>query len=117
MGSERHTSGDADELEDRLTAESLAKGDPADWFERFYRADAVGEVKLAWSAWTRPPAPAGPADLRWLAGFPAHAARPRNSRVAAARHPRGDSHRRRRCLPMVVTAACCYQGHHCEDRE
>jgi SAM-dependent methyltransferase len=49
MGSERHASGDADELENRLTAESLAEGDPTSWFERFYRAGAAGEVELPWA--------------------------------------------------------------------
>ena len=48
MGNERHTPGSADELEDRLTAESLADGDPTGWFERFYRAGAAGEVELPW---------------------------------------------------------------------
>ena len=48
MGSERPASGDAAELEDRLTAQALADGDPAGWFERFYRAAAAGEVELPW---------------------------------------------------------------------
>ncbi len=41
--------GGAAELEDRLTAQALAAGDPAGWFERFYRAAAAGEVELPWS--------------------------------------------------------------------
>lgn len=49
MGSEPHIPGDADELEDRLVAESLAEDDPTSWFERFYRAGAAGEVELPWS--------------------------------------------------------------------
>ncbi len=49
MGSERHTSGGADDLEDRLTAQALADGDPAGWFERFYRASATGKVELPWN--------------------------------------------------------------------
>ena len=36
------------ELEDRLTARALTDGDPAGWFERFYRAAAAGEVELPW---------------------------------------------------------------------
>ncbi len=49
MGSEQHASGGAAELEDRLTAQALADGDPAGWFERFYRAAAAGEVELPWN--------------------------------------------------------------------
>ena len=45
----RHTSGGADEQEDRLTARSLAAGDPTGWFERFYRAGAAGEVEMPWA--------------------------------------------------------------------
>jgi SAM-dependent methyltransferase len=48
MGSERPASSGAAELEDRLTAQALADGDPAGWFERFYRAAAAGEVELPW---------------------------------------------------------------------
>ena len=45
----RHTCGGADEREDRLTARSLAAGDPTGWFERFYRAGAAGEVEMPWA--------------------------------------------------------------------
>ena len=48
MGSEQHASGGMAELEDRLTARALTDGDPAGWFERFYRAAAAGEVELPW---------------------------------------------------------------------
>ena len=37
------------ELEDRLVAQALAAGDPAGWFEHFYRASAAGEVELPWN--------------------------------------------------------------------
>lgn len=49
MGNEHHTPGDTNELEDQLTAESLADGDPTGWFERFYRACAAGEAQLPWA--------------------------------------------------------------------
>jgi SAM-dependent methyltransferase len=39
----------AAELEDRLVARALATGDPAGWFECFYRAAAAGEVELPWN--------------------------------------------------------------------
>lgn len=48
MGREQHACGGAAELEDRLTAQALADGDPAGWFERFYRAAAAAEVELPW---------------------------------------------------------------------
>jgi hypothetical protein len=48
LGSEQHSSGGMADLEDRLTAQALADGDPAGWFERFYRAAAAGEVELPW---------------------------------------------------------------------
>jgi SAM-dependent methyltransferase len=48
MRSERHGPGGAAELEDRLTAQALAAGDPAGWFELFYRAAAAGQVELPW---------------------------------------------------------------------
>jgi SAM-dependent methyltransferase len=50
MGSERHTPGGADELEDQLVTQALADGDPTGWFERFYRANAAGEVELPWAS-------------------------------------------------------------------
>jgi SAM-dependent methyltransferase len=49
MGSDRHTTGGADELEDRLTAQALADDDPTGWYEHFYRAAAAGEVELPWA--------------------------------------------------------------------
>ena len=48
MRSEQHACGGAAQLEDRLTAQALADGDPAGWFECFYRAAAAGEVELPW---------------------------------------------------------------------
>jgi ubiquinone/menaquinone biosynthesis C-methylase UbiE len=43
------TSSGAGDLEDRLTAQALADGDPAGWYEDFYRAAAAGEVELPWA--------------------------------------------------------------------
>jgi len=48
LGNEQHSSTGMADLEDRLTAQALADGDPAGWFERFYRAAAAGEVELPW---------------------------------------------------------------------
>jgi SAM-dependent methyltransferase len=48
LGSEQHSSSGMADLEDRLTAQALADGDPAGWFERFYRAAAAEEVELPW---------------------------------------------------------------------
>ncbi len=49
MGSEQHASSGMAELEDRLTAQALTDGDPAGWFEQFYRVVAAGEVELPWN--------------------------------------------------------------------
>jgi SAM-dependent methyltransferase len=49
MGTEQYASTGMAELEDRLTAQALADGDPAGWFELFYRAAAAGEVELPWN--------------------------------------------------------------------
>ena len=65
MGSDQHACGGAAELEDRLSAQALADGDPAGWFERFYRAAAAAEVELAWQR----------AEPHWL--FTRWAAEPR----------------------------------------
>ena len=48
MKDERTVPGGTTELEDQLVAQALADGDPAGWFEHFYRASAAGEVELPW---------------------------------------------------------------------